>query len=255
MYKNLLLIPLLLFSLFQCKEPKTNPKKVIGLGLLTVNTQYEIPLYKSESAPTVSEILKFEIEKSGVTKFVSRIKLKPYLRSGGDSDKGGRMNISMGLIRFPAELKFRVLDTTALFFKIVTNEDTWETFFIKRDKLSSYYTSERELMDNNCSNCPGKKYNPRWFVFETWERYLKRVEFITKQKLVIYDQPGGRVIFENKKHVFLPFSVMELKGEWIRLKKGFGRESNFDNKVSYEGWTKWREGEQLVIDIIERTYE
>ena len=255
MYKYLLLIPALLFSLVRCKEPKASPKKVIGIGLLTVNTSYDIPLYKGDTDHKASDILKFEVEKSGVTKFVSRIKLKPYLMNAGDSDEAGRKNISMGLIRFPAELKFRVVDTTAKFFEVVTNEDTWETFFIKRDGSSSYYTTERELWDNNCSNCPGSKYNPRWFIFETWERYLKRVEFITKDKLVIYDQPGGKAVFEQKEHDFLPFGAAAVKGEWIKLKKGFGRESNFDDKINYEGWTKWREGEHMVIEVVEHTYE
>jgi hypothetical protein len=255
MYKYLII--LFLFILCSCngKGQQRAPEKIIGLGLLTVNTQYALPLYKNYTDNTPFDTLKFQVAKSGITSFLSKIRLKPYLMSGGDSYDAGRKNINMGLIRFSPELKFRVADTTASLFKIVTNEETGESFFVKRNAANAYYTSEKELFDHSCGNCPGVRYNPVWYIFETWERYLKRVEFITKEHLVIYDQPNGKVIFENKENTFLPFTVIAVKGEWIKLKKGFGREFNFDSSKNYNGWTRWREGQQKVIDIVEHTYE
>lgn len=244
-----------MLCLYNCKGQENAPTKTIGIGLLTANTQYPVFLYKAETDTEPFDVLKFEVEKSGVTKFISGINLKPYTLRKGDSNKEGEAHIRKGLIHFPPMLRFRVVDTTALFFKVITNEETLETFIIKRDDKNAYYTTEQQRSDNSCSNCPNSKYNPRWYIFETWERYLKRAEFITKENITIYDAPAGKIIFENKDNTFLPFGVIEVKGEWIKLKKGFGREFNFDSTKNYSGWTKWREGENKVIDIIEHTYE
>lgn len=244
-----------MLGLYNCKGQENAHTKTIGIGLLTANTQYPILLYKTETDTVPFDVLKFEVEKSGATKFISKISLKPYTLSKGNSNKEGENNIKRGLIHFPPMLKFRVVYTNALFFKVVTNEETMETFIIKKDGKNAYYVTERQLSDNSCSNCPNSSYNPRWYIFETWERYLKRAEFITKKNITIYDVPGGKIIFENKDDVFLPFGVSEVKGEWIKLKKGFGREFNFDSTQNYSGWTKWREGPNMVIDIVEHTYE
>ena len=228
---------------------------MIGLGLLTVNTQFSIPLYKNEADELPFDTLKFESSKSGKTLFVSGVKLKPYIMSEGDSDKEGEEHLKMGLVRFGPELKFCVIDTGESYFRVISNQVSREEFVIRKDPGAVYYAEERMLSDNSCSNCPGSKYNPRWYVLETWERYLKRAEFVTKDSLVIYDLPGGKAIFENKDQTFLPFAVTEVKGDWIKVKKGFGRESNFDTGRNYDGWIKWREGTTLLIDIIEKTYE
>lgn len=213
----------MIFFLYQCKGERNNPvePKAIGLGLITVNTQYPLPLFRKANDSAPFDTLKFEQRKSGATKFVTKGKLNPYQMSEGDSDEAGRKNIQMGLIRFAPVLKFRVLDTTASSYTIVSNEQTWDTLVIKKDPAAAYYVAEHQLADNNCINCPGSKYNPKWSVYETWDRYLKRVEFITKDKLVIYDKPNGKAIFENKENTFLPFGVEAVQGEWIKFKKGF----------------------------------
>ena len=63
------------------------------------------------------------------------------------------------------------------------------------------------------------------------------------------------MLFENKDQTFLPFGVTEVKGDWIKVKKGFDRESNFGDGKNYDGWIKWREATDLLIDITERTYD
>lgn len=136
------------------------------------------------------DTLKFETSKSGKTLFVSRVKLKPYIISVGDSDKEGEEHIKMGLVRFRPELKFCVLDTGESYFRVISNQ-------------------------------------------------------ITKEEFVIRKEP----------RTYLPFAVTEVKGDWIKVKKGFGREFDFSVGVNYDGWIKWREGTSLLIDIIEKTYE
>lgn len=241
--------------LYSCNGQKHGRPQAIGIGLLTVNTQYPIPLYKNEADDLPFDTLKFENSKSGKTLFVSGVELQPYMMSEGDSDEEGGEHLKMGLIRFGPELKFAVVDTGENFFRVIGNQASMEEFVIKKVPGAVYYSEERMLSDNSCSNCPGSKYNPRWYVFETWERYLKRVEFITKDSLVIHDLPDGKVLFENKDQTFLPFAVTEVQGEWVKVKKGFGRESNFDAGKNYDGWIKWREGAEMLIGITERTYE
>ena len=253
--KNLLILMAFFSFLCSCAGQVQVRPQAIGIGLLTVNTQYPIPLYKNEADELPFDTLKFRSSKSGKTLFISAVKLRPHLMSEGDSDKEGEEHLKMGLVRFGPELKFAVVDTGANFFRVIGNQVGMEEFVIKKVPGAAYYSEERMISDNNCSNCPGSKYNPRWYVFETWERYLKRVEFITKDSLVLYDVPDGKVLFESKDQTFLPFSVKEVKGDWIKVNKGFGRESNFDTERKYDGWIKWRKGWELLIDITERTYE
>jgi hypothetical protein len=253
--EKIIVLSAVLISLSSCARQKPRKPQALGIGLLTVNTGYSIPLYKHETDDLPFDTLRFETSKSGKTSFIAKIKLQPYLMSEGDSDKEGEEHVKMGLVRFGPELKFSVVDTGESYFRVVYNHTSREELVIKKEPGAVYYSEERMVSDNNCSNCPGSKYNPRWYVFETWERYLKRVEFITKDSLTIYDHPGGKLIFEQKDQTFLPFTVSQVRGDWIKVIKGFGRESNFDGLSNYNGWIKWREGSNLLIDITERTYE
>ena len=253
--KSKILILLSYFVLFACNGQEEISNAPIGIGLLETNTEFPISLYKNENDNVPAEILKFKTTKSGVTKFITNLKLKPYEIYEGDSHKSGEKNRSMGLVRFPPILKFRVVDSTKTSFKVVTNENLNESFYIKRDAKSAYYTTEQQHFDNNCIGCPDSNYNPNWNIFETWERYLKRAEYISKRNLKIYDQPNGKVIFEDKQNTFLPFNITEVNGDWIKLKKGMGRESNFDAYKNFDGWTQWKDGNKILIDITEHTYE
>jgi hypothetical protein len=253
--KNRLMLLAAICCLFSCNWRKQNNPKALGLGLLTVNTQYPIPLYKNVTDDLPFDTLKFEIGKTGTTRFISNIKLKPYLINAGDTDKQGENNIRRGLVRFQPDLKFCVVETRASYFRVVTNETTMETLVIKKQPGNVYYTEEKMLNENGCSNCPGSKYNPRWYVYETWERYLKRVAYITKEDLVIYDAPGGKATIKIKNGDFQPFVATEVNGEWMKIKKGTAFESALDTANSFEGWTKWREGPKKLINVIEKTYD
>lgn len=46
-----------------------------------------------------------------------------------------------------------------------------------------------------------------------------------------------------------------MNGDWIKVKKGFAREFNFEPNINYEGWTQWKKDDKLLIDITEFTIE
>lgn len=243
------------FAVYDCTAQDKSNRVPIGIGFLETNTTYPIALYSNENDSVPFDIIRFRKRKDGTTKFITKLELKPYQISEGDSYEEGEREINSGLAPIGAKLKFRVIDSTQNHFKIITNENSNQEFFIKVEPQKVYYKSLSQVYENNCPNCPGLKYNPNWNVFETWDRYLKRVEFITKRNLKIYDKPNGKIIFEDKHNKFLPFNVIELKGDWIKLKKGFGREFNFDESKNYDGWIQWKNGNEILIKIVEITYE
>jgi hypothetical protein len=253
--KSIFLCLFALFTICSCNGQGKLTNPLIGIGLLQANTTFPIPLYKNENDSFPLEIVRFKIDNNGITKVITNLKLKPYVISEGDSYEAGKKNVSMGLVRFSPELKFRVIDSTKISFKVITNENTGESYFIKIDSKSAYYKNERQYYDTGCIGCPNSIYNPQWYLFETWERYLKRVEFIVKKNLKIYDKPNGAIIFEGNNNKFLLFNVIEVNGDWIKLKQGFGREFNFEKSVNYDGWTQWRDGNRILIEITEHTYE
>lgn len=244
--KNSFILLILLLTFVRVKGQEKNSKDTIGIGILTVNTIYPIPLFINETDSLPYDTLSFQIDSIGVTKFKTKLDLKPYEISEGDSYRRGENNISWGLVRFPPILKFQVLDSTDSTFKIVTNEKNNVSFVIKRNTNSIYYETYNHFI-------PDKKTS--WYIFETWERYLKRVEFIDKKDLIIYDQPNGAIIFENKEENFLPFKVIDINGDWIKLKKDKYREFNFDKTQNYDGWTQWKKGNKILIRISEFTYD
>lgn len=229
--KTRLILSILLFFCHNISNGQNHTAQVGGL--LTYKFKDPIPLFKNESDTIPFDTLSFYVDPIGKTKFITGRLQKdiiPYRLSEGDSYEEGRENINMGLVRFLPILMFRVVDTTGSSYKIYLNEKTLETAFIKK----------------MCSTC---------FVFETWQEYLGRVEFIEKDSIVIYNKPEGELIFKNKSNKFLPFRVIEVNGDWIKLGKGIRREFNFENGVNYNGWTKWKEGEKIIINIVEQTYE
>ena len=249
-YKNIMFITILC-GLFSCNGESKTYQTTASLGLLSVNTQYPIPLYKNESDQIPFDTLIFRTNKSGSISFISKIKLSPYRMGAGDPDEEGENNVRRGLVRNLPDLKFCVTETDGSYFRVITNQKTMETFVIKKDVNSKYYTEQKTLDDDGS----GSKYNPNWYVYETWERYFKRAEYIIKTNLIIYDIPNGKAIFENKSGAFLGFVVTEVNGEWIRIKVRDGQIGDSTNTHKLEGWTQWRQGNKMLVDVIERTYE
>lgn len=221
---------LIFFGNSYSQDKKTKP---FGIGLLEVNTTYPILLYKNEFDKVPFDTIKFELDNDGSINFITKINLNPYDMYGGDSFERGKENINSGLIRFSSKLKFIVIDATKTSFKVVTNENNGTTYFIRINNFNS---------------------NDNWYVYESWEKYLKRVQYIIKPNIKIYDKPNGKIICKNANCEFLDFKVIELKGDWIKVKKRF--ESEYESKKTQNciGWTKWKNKNKILIDIIEQIY-
>lgn len=243
---------LLIFSLSNCKTPEQKTEKQVGIGLINVNTTSVLYLYQNENAVKPIDSISFKIKNNGSTKFITDTDLKPYTLFEGNSDDEGKTNINMGLVHFGPSLKFRVIDSTKNSFKIITNEKTYAFYYLRRDDKNAYYTTEQELQDNSCSNCPHSKYNSNWYVFETWERYLKRVAFARKKTLEVYDLPNGKIIFKDIANNFMPFSIVELKGDWAKIAEPYG---TADEASKLNGWTQWKNKNELLIEITEQLYD
>ncbi len=242
---------ILLLLLCGYKSQQKPLVREIGIGILTVNTQYDIPLFKNLDDKTPIDVLKFNHLKSGKTAFDCKVSLKPYLMYEGDSDEEAKENIDHGLIRFFPELKFIVIEETPDYFRVIVDEDQSSKYYIKKKSEATYYLTAKDFYYNNTSD----RYKPQWYIYETWERYLKRVEFIELNVIEIYDKPNGKIIFSTEPDGFLSFGVEKMEGEWIKLKKDMLREFNYPKGINYEGWYRWKKGNVLRIAITEATYE
>lgn len=267
-----LLIPIVFLStLFQChperapERPTTQYKNAIpvekemGLGLLSISFKKSLKLYKSPNDSVIFDQLDFikdsHPETRGRLLFESKITLTPYRMHSGDSDTMAQDHINRGLVRFGPELLFRVLEKTDTYFKIIIDENTFETAYLKIDPNYALYTELSQVYANSCSNCPGSNYNPDFYIYETWENYFKRLQFITIKGLDIYTNPDGIILLERNNEDFLPFQVAELKGDWIKVKKAKLYASYFDDKINYNGWVRWKNNMDILVDITEQTYE
>lgn len=134
----------------------------------------------------------------------------------------------------------------------MTNEKTFAFYYLKKHNKNAYYTTEQQLEDNRCLGCTNSKYNPNWYVFETWERYLKRVAFANKQKLMLYDEPNGKIIFTEATNNSIPFRISELKGDWIKIAEAY---ITADQVSKLNGWTQWKNKNELLIEITEQLYD
>ncbi|QCX40663.1 hypothetical protein FF125_20280 [Aureibaculum algae] len=265
-----LCIPFVLLStLFQCKpeiKEISNDKKAeievekeMGLGLLSLTFNKPLKFYKNPTDSVVFDQIEFiknsQPETRGRLLFISKTTFSPYRMQSGDTDEMAKQNINHGLVRFGPELFFRVLEKTDSFFKVVIDEDTFESAYLKINPNYALYTELSQVYANSCSNCPGSNYNPDFYIYETWENYFKRLEFITIKGLDIYSSANGIILLEKNNDAFLPFQVTALEGDWIKIKKAKLYESYFDNTINYDGWVRWKNNMEILVDITEHTYE
>ena len=78
------------------------------------------------------------------------------------------------------------------------------------------------------------------------------VAFAQKQKLIIYDQPDGKIIFTEPTNNSIPFSISALEGDWAKVEKPYG---TADEAFKFNGWTQWKNQTELLIDITEQLYD
>lgn len=214
--------------------------KELGIGLLEVNTDHDVTLFNHYKDSTPTHAIKCKPMKNGQVVFESALDLAPYAMYEGDEEGG-----------YP-KLQFIVTKETPLYFKVIVNAASGEQYYIKKNEKAAYYQTQQELTDSKSERKP---YVAQWYIFETWCRYLKRVAYIELNTIEIYDKPHGKKIIVSNPRGFFPFTVEEVKGEWIKLKKLPLPAANFKADINYEGWYQWKKNNQLQIQIVENTYE
>ncbi|MBS1557528.1 MAG: hypothetical protein JST69_02275 [Bacteroidetes bacterium] len=234
---------LFLFVLLSCTRPTQlnymnqdiklhRSPATVGLGTLSALFLQPVPLYYTANDKLPFDTLSFEKTPNGVMLYKTTLlkSFTPYRLSVGDSDKEASAHIKMGLVRSPAALVFRVVAETDLFYQVVLNEKTFETVALKKNQEN--------------------------LIYETWEHLLLRAEYVNfNTQYEVYDKPEGKIIFKKTGREFFPYKVEEIKNEWMKVKKGPGREFNFAGYENAEGWVKWKNEKEIVIRITEYTIE
>jgi len=225
--------------------------KEIGVGILEANTNFDISLFKNPTDKTPEAILYIKQMKNGQVSYESPIELDPCVMSEGESEKEAEELLNSGLVTTGPILKFIVTEETATYFKVIVHEEKRTKYYIKKSAEAIYHTTRAGFE----ASFKVEPFNGKWFVYETWENYLKRAEYIELNTLEIYDKPNGEIIFCSKSYDFLPFKVALVEGEWMKLIKDNLREFNFEKGINYEGWYQWKKGNEWQIEIVEYTIE
>ena len=245
-----------LFWLNSCNAQTTNnnnteisimlstKEKTIGIGRLQVSLNCDIPLYHSETGLVV-DTLRFSRIDSGDDKgkynTTTKFQLNPIKYYAGDSDIEANENISSGLTYIVPNLAFKVLRCTEDGYEIVVNEELFETAIIKNDDKHTIYTQ-------------GKAYWPRgrsgeidevWFLYETWENYLKRLFYIYISGQKLYNKINGKEI----KSKYNSGKVIEVKGNWAKIKF-----NPFDDSGKQTAWLQWTDGKTILVGMISEVY-
>lgn len=235
------------------KKPQLiKTKDSLGLGTLDISFNLPVPLYRTVDTNIAFDTLKYNKLQNGKWQYTTTTAnlLNPYEMSAGDSDSMAVGHIKSGLIRFPAVLAFRVLKADGNNYCIVINEKTLQTVVIKKRKDYTIL-SQRELFG---SDIP--KNSEGFYIYETWEHLLLRAQFVNlNTPYVLYDKPNGNIIYRNDVKTFLPLKVIEVKGDWIKMKKDNTREGNAKDMNKTQVWAKWKKGNKMLVDITEFTVE
>ena len=225
-----------------------NSSSDFGIGLLVCNTEYPLIFFKKKSDKIPLDTLKFEPRENETTKFASKLNLKAYKMSEGDTKEEAKEHEESFGFSFSPRLTFRVLKNEKNFFLVRINEKTYEKLYLKKEKDATYYKNSKEAEKNNCANCEGSNFNPKRYIYNSWDDYLKKAELIRKRNAIIYDEPNGEVIFDDNTNNELNFKVLEVDGEWIKVKKS---DRGNNNPFEKTGWMKWIENGKKIIEITE----
>ena len=228
---------LLSISALQAQE------QTIGIGRLQVSLNHDIPLYDAKTGLSVDTI-KFSVIESGkdegkFVKTTSFFALKPMEFYVGDSKIEAYESINWGLVYFAPNLAFRVLQRSDNEFLVVLNEKTFETAIIKNNTTHKLYTLGRPYwnMTHNSSSS-----DEVWFLYETWETYLKRLMYVGIEGNKLYDNINGNEI--NSSENFWGVVVVEVKGHWAKLQ-------DEEKRVM---WVKWTDGKKFLIEPVVEIY-
>ena len=241
----------ILFCLNACNTQTTNnntktpimlstQEKSIGIGRLQVSLNSDIPLYHTETGRLVDTIRFSIIDEGGYKgKFNTTTKyaFAPMKYYAGDSEMEAAGNINSGLTYFVPELTFRVLKCVENGYEIVLNEELFETAIIRNDDKHKLYTV-------------GKPYwawtkfdaDEAWFLFETWDAFLKRAVRVHLREQKLYDEIDGKEFEDDEIH---PEKITDVKGNWIKI-RAFASDSTGRRKTA---WVQWTDGKELLIGL------
>ena len=218
--------------------------KTIGVGLLQVSLNHDIPLYHKKTGVCI-DTLKFSRVKSGKQegKFAITTKLpfKPMDYYEGDSKEEGSRNTDVGLVYFAPSLSFRVLKRSNKKYLVVLNEDSFETAVIKKDDIHKLYTLGEPYwnMSHNSSSS-----DEIWFLYETWDTYLKRMMYVSTKGSKLYDSINGTEVTGRGDY----WQVVKIKGNWAKVVE---RKGSPNSKIA---WVQWTDGKKLLIRPVSEVY-
>jgi len=224
----------------------------IGIGILEVSLNRDIPLYRDfDSAEPFDRLGFSEVEEGNDKgKFLidttDSLDLKPFKYYPGDSEDETNANISRGLTYVVPKLIFKVLEQKGETYCVVLNEETFETAVIKRDRSwILYLKGEEPYWWTQHFKAPE---GTAWLLYETWEEYLSRVIFVSlNPSIKVYDSPGGK---EISKDPIRAGRVTEMSGNWMKL-----GERMYDTPESAKtGWVRWTDGVQLLVRPVAEVY-
>ncbi len=201
--------------------------KTLGIGFLNIAVyELKLPIYKKPDSKTKIDEVKIRRSSDGSWLFESNLVLKPAVIFAGSTDKEGRKNEASGLIAFHPKFRFRVLSVEGDYFKVVIDEEKWKSAYIKKSKEVLYIT---------------------------WAGFLKSVYCIEMKPLRIYDKIDGKMLVFLNSRRFYPFLVSKVQGDWAKIKQH--PSYMYDKVIPKKGWVKWKEGEKLLVDVVEEVYE
>ena len=219
-------------------RPLTIRDKAIGIGRLRASLNCDIPLYHTETG-RVADTIRFAVIEEGEYEGKYTVSTKhtfaPLEYFAGDSKVEGKRHINQGLTYFVPSLSFRVLKCVDDGYEIVLNEELFETAIIRNDDKHKLYTIGRPYWDE-------AHFEEVWFLYETWDVYLKRALSVYLRGLQLYDGIDGKELDEELDYG----SVIDVKGNWIYIKS--------TGSVPKYAWVQWTDGKEFLLRSVSEQY-
>lgn len=228
---------------------------LVGIGLLEIALDKPIEVYQSINDKKYFDKLVFKPIETGQSKGSYEIKSKylnsifnPYKFDKGYSDE--KRNDPDPYFIFNPRVIFRVLKIDENYLTVILNENTKKIIVLKLERLTMNYNLYNKDYQHENWTFNLNKIN----LFETWEHYLPRCQYIMTKTRDIYDKPYGKISFEKKtssRSSKMICKVIEVKGEWMRVNTDGAM---YREDIVGDRWIKWRTADEIIIDIFEQTY-
>jgi hypothetical protein len=212
-------------------------KNPIGIGILEINSHEPLNIFLSKNLDEVFDTITFDQiylgKNSGsieINSSVLKRKFNPYAIAASSGTAESETRINSGLASYGTTLKFTVIESNSKYFKVILNETTKETGYIKTGENSK------------------NQYN-----YKSWKSYLQNAPMIAPHhETDVYDNPEGSKTNTADKHCF--FKVTDVQNEWAEIKPVDYIVGNEKCKGK-QGWIKWRENDRVTIIIIIQTLD